>query len=192
MSGQIVYLKGHAMYPRIFEDNRDMTGYEGAFEPYDGVYEIAVGVPDGGDDFKTIMGWNNRYEPKRLGDSDSFSEEKGAVAGLAYFRFRRKHTHKIRVGKPDEKIVREWGGPPKVVDKDGQPWDSSNSIGNGSVVVLKLHVGSSTQGRKTLTHVRLDGVMVLEHVAYKAPETDEPAAGAAPKVKGMPDDEIPF
>lgn len=189
MKKEYVYIEGKAMYARVFEHNRDLEGYEGANLPFDGIYEIALGVPDKGEDFKTIMGWNSRYEPKRVGDSDGFSEEKGAVPGYAYFRFRRKHKHLIRQGKPDEKVVREWGGPPKILDKDGKPWDEDVPIGNGSDVVVKLHVGVSQQGRKTVHHVRLEGVLVKNLVVFEKDTDNDNDNGEA---QGLPDDEIPF
>ena len=74
-----------------------------------------------------------------------------------YVIFRRPHA-KIIKGKMAEL------GPPRVEDKDLQPFEGS--IGNGSIVEVTVDVYDSVKGKgHTLRNVK-----VLEHVAYEKPQ----------------------
>lgn len=176
----IVFIEGKVMYARVFENNRDMEGYEGAYREFDGMYELLLGVPTNGDDYKEIMSWNRLYEPKHFGDP-GFDEERGAVEGLSYFRFKRRHKHVIASGKE----IPEWGGPPKVVAADGTtPWGTDVLIGNGSDVTVKLNVYRADKKR---TFVRLEGLRVDNLVEAPKKENDDKVD--SPNITS---DEIPF
>jgi len=175
----IEYVSGPVMYARVFENNRDLTGFEGQNEQYDGMYEISVGVPSNQKEFKKIMSWNRMYAPKTTEDKN-FGEDKGAVEGMSYFKFKRKHKHVTKAGK----IIQEWGGPPKIVGPDGKtPWDTSVKLGNGTEVTIKLNV-DKPEGSK-ITYVRLEGIRIDKHVPVV-----EAATASEPDVD-MSDD-IPF
>lgn len=67
--------------------------------------------------------------------------------------------------RPDVKLVGKElvkYGRPEVLDKDNQPWDMENLIGNGSVVTCKLTVYDTAKGKGS----RLEAVRVEEHVPY--------------------------
>lgn len=69
------------------------------------------------------------------------------------------------------KILSE-GGPPKVVDANGQPWDRQKLIGNMSDVTIKLEVYESQKGAGSrLVAVRIDNL--VEYEAPPAPEGEE-------------------
>lgn len=71
-----------------------------------------------------------------------------------YVQLRRDHNPKIWDGKI---IKGAEGGPPKVIDADGNPWDTSVLVGNGSVVSVILNVYDSKMGRGSrLSRVRVD------------------------------------
>lgn len=177
------FLSGKAMYARVFENNRDMEGYEGAYRAHEGMYEVMLGVPTDGDDHKLIMSWNKMYEPKHLGDK-GFEAERGAVEGVSYFRFKRKHKHVIGSGKE----IPEWGGQPKIVMKDGKtPWDTSVLIGNGSDLTLKLNVFKMDAKRAI---VRLEGIRVDNLV--EAPEREKTEDDQTTAAGVDSDDDIPF
>lgn len=183
----IHYLSGPCMYARIFEGTRDMEGYEGKHLPYDGAYEILVGVPEYGPEYKMIMGWNRMYAPKIGGKDKGFELERGAVEGLAYFRFNRKHDPK----KANPKANARWGGPPSVIAADTPPvdWNDEVAIGNGSLVTLKIDVENLKSNPK-INFVRLEAVRVDEHVPYE-PDTGEAKTESEPTPDNF-GDEIPF
>lgn len=183
------FLEGYCMYARVFEHNRDLEGYEGAYKEHDGMYEIAVGFPDGGPEFRQMMSWNTKFEPKRLGDNAGFTEEKGAKAGLAYFRFKRKHIFEIQKGDNKGKIVDEWGGAPDVkLIRDGKilPFPEGELIGNGSKVTVKLDVKEA--GRRT--YIRFEGLAVHDNEWVKVENPDAGyIGGAAPPLNAKPVEE---
>ena len=59
-------------------------------------------------------------------------------------------------------------GPPKVMDGEGKEWDSSVTIGNGSVCSAQLEVFPSKFGVGS----RLIEVRVLKHVPYEKQDTE--------------------
>lgn len=163
------FIEGPVMYAKVFEGNRDRTGYKGSYEKFDGMYTIMVGVPTRGDDYKKIMKWNTAYRPKSIEATDRWAEdnyeEKGAVPGMSYFTFKRKHNHVTNAGK----VIEEWGGPPRVVDSDGKTlWDPKKLIGNGSTCTVKLDVYLPEGAENAF--VRLEGIRVDNHVP--APEKE--------------------
>lgn len=183
-------IEGKSMYARVFEFNRDMEGYEGQYEPFDGMYTIMVGVPVDSDDYKTIMSWNKNYEPK-IGGSDRFPlDREGVVEGLAYFTFKRKHKFVVMNQKSEKfgEIIEDWGGAPRVrlLRDNGTivPFPEDTLIGNGSDVTVKLSV--APVGRVNV--VRLEAVLVNNLVPYG----DDQAPKSDPEGKGEPDDDIPF
>lgn len=153
-----VYLRGPIMYAKVFERNRDKKGFEGQYEPYDGMYLITIGL--NADDAKVVRKWNRMYAPKELGDK-GFTEENGAVDDVQYFTFKRKHIHSKRNGE----LISEWSGPPTVVDSEGNDWSDDVDIGNGSICTVKLDV-TKPKGNP-ITYVRLEKIRVDDHVPYE-------------------------
>lgn len=92
--------------------------------------------------------------------------------GEVGYRFRRD------VEKMIKGVVTEFD-PPKVVDKDGKPWDDNERIGNGSLVELNVAVYETRGGDGPNGH-RLQGMKVLELVPYAPPEEGGSSANAAP------------
>ena len=172
------FISGPVMYARVFENNRDLEGYEGKYKEHDGMYTVCIGVPEYGDDYKRIMGWNRMYAPKIGGKDKGFELDRGAVEGMAYFTFKRKHTNPVRA---------QWGGAPQVVDVDRQNWDSDTMIGNGSTATIKLDVEKSKNNPK-ITFVRLEGLLIEELVPYERLEVDDSAKTSSNNLN----DDIPF
>lgn len=188
--GEIVKIRGKAMYARVFEHNRDMEGYEGNARPYNGMYKIRVGVPYGGPEFKGFMGWNRMYEPKIGGESKGYELDRGAVEGLAYFEVKRKHEQRR---KSDNSVIDAWSYAPKIINEDGTPFDTDKLIGNGSDVTVKLDVERDKNNPK-IYYVRLEAIMVHELVEVTQEEVDaaKDNAAAKPDAKGITEDDIPF
>lgn len=76
-----------------------------------------------------------------------------------YVTLRREHDPKVYNGKI---IPGAEGGPPKVVDAEGNAWDSSVLVGNGSRVSVVLNVYDTRMGPGSrIARVRID-----EHIPY--------------------------
>ena len=144
-------LTGKAYWARVYEGNHDEYGGKE-------FYKITI-VPDD----ESWVKFNKSglsLKPKEV-------EEDGELG----VTFRRD----VHPKKGIDKKGKAWtmgGGAPQVVDEDGDEFDKL--IGNGSVVEVAVDVYSIKAGpMKGKKGHRLDGVRVLEHVAYEAPDEDE-------------------
>jgi hypothetical protein len=79
-------------------------------------------------------------------------------------KFKRKHEHPS---------VPALGGAPVTKDAEGELWDNSKFIGNGSKVKIAYTVYETKMGKGT----RLEGVQVLDLVEYERPEGEEEHQG---------------
>lgn len=136
-------VEGIAMYPRLFENNRDM--HEGFYGDYGGAYTIDVLLDK--ENLDALSASGSRLKPR-------IAEE-----GLS-IKFKRKHEHPS---------VPALGGAPVIKDAEGEFWDTSKFIGNGSKVKIAFTVYDTKMGKGT----RLEGVQVLELVEYERPEGEE-------------------
>lgn len=179
MGTRRVKLTGLGYWAKVFEDLRDLTGYEGALTDIGGQTTIDIDLDD--DMVQKVK--------------DSKSMKKGRPSqeneGLTRFKFTRKWQENYG------------GGAPTVLKADGTAWDydEDGPIGNGSVVEIIVSVYDTS--RKSIVGTRLDKVKVLEHVRYDPDAEDEdetpapkPEAKPKPKAKApvedLEDDEIPF
>ena len=139
-------LKGKAMWARIFEDNRDMNGWEGNARETDGQYTMNLLLDDEG-----------LYELQRSG-SQAADFAKATDDGLHSVKFKRPHVKTNKSGD-----ILEWaGGPPKVVHADGKTkWDfeEDGAIGNGSEVEVRINVYKA--GR---VGTRLEAIRIIDLV----------------------------
>ena len=149
-------LTGKAYWARVYEGNHDEYGGKE-------FYKITI-VP-------TDESWV-KFNKSGLSLKPKAVEEDGEL-GVTFRRDVHAKTGTDKNGKP-------WtmgGGAPQVVDEDGDEFDKL--IGNGSVVEVAVDVYSIKKGpMKGKKGHRLDGVKVIEHVAYEAPDDD--------------DDDVPF
>ena len=137
MATKKIKLTGTASWAKVFEDNRDLSGFEGAAEEYGGQYSIDVEL-----DYENM---------EKLVASGSM--KKGRVTdGGQTVKFTRKHEDAF-----------DWAsGAPDVEDAEGNTWtlDETGVIPNGSTVEVFLSV--YTTSRKAIVGTRLDKVKVLE------------------------------
>lgn len=148
MSVKTIVVEGTAEWAKVFPSNRDMKGFEGAYEDCGGAYTIDVVL--------------DSDEAEKLTEAGSIKQGSVTEDGLK-FKFVRKH----------EGPFAEVSGPPIVIDSDDNPWDieSMGFIGNGSKVRLKLSIyDTKYRGRKG---TRLDAVRVLEHVPHFPEGTED-------------------
>lgn len=144
MATKKVVLKGQSMWARIFPDNRDMKGYEGAYEEFDGAYTIDL-----------LMDKENKM---KLKDSGSAKKGKFDDDGNFSVKFIRKHKDRF-----------EWAsGAPEVVKADGTAWDfeTDGPINNGSDIEVELSVYTTAYSPGT----RLEKVKVLKLAEDEARE----------------------
>lgn len=176
MGTRKVKLTGYAYWAKVFEENRDLTGYEDALKDIGGQCTIDVAL--------------DAEQMDKLKRSKSMLKGRPSDEheGHTVVRFRRKWQEEYG------------GGAPKVVKADGTNWDYDEDgfIGNGSLVEVLLNVYDTS--RKNIVGTRLEKVKVVEHKVYNPdedvveddiPETPPPAPKAKAS-KAVMDDEIPF
>lgn len=162
MATKDVTIKGKAMWARVFEQNRDMKGYNEAAVPYEGFYKIDVMLDK---ENKAI------YKASGTAGKGKFDDDGNFIASL-------KRKHKDRF---------EWAsGAPKVTKADGSAWDfeADGPIPNGSEVEVKFTVYTTTLSPGT----RLESVKVLALAEMEKKEE----APKDPPVKAKVDMDIPF
>lgn len=143
---------GTIEWPRLTEENRDLTGYGGAYEKSDGAYTVnQVLTKDG---MKTLKDAGSQKQPN----------QNRMIDGEIVVKFVRPH----KVTKKDGTEIPQAGGAPKVTDKDGNPWTADMGvIGNGTVAECTNLVTTFTgSDGKQYSRTSLVGVKVLELVEY--------------------------
>ena len=145
MATRKVKLSGIAEWAKVFEQNRDHKGYEGAYEDFDGACTIDLIIDD--DNLNLLQA--SRSMKKGSPDKE------GRGTKVTFVR-------KFDTG-------RDWdSGPAIVLKSDDTPWDieTDGLIGNGSKVEVDLSVYDTS--RKNIVGTRLDKVTVIDHVEYIA------------------------
>ena len=158
MATRKVVLTGIAEWAKVFEDNRDMKGFEGAYDEFDGACTIDMILDN------ENMAKLTASKSMKKGSPDS--EGRGT---------RVRFIRKFNTG-------RDWdSGSPVVVKEDGTRWDMDvdGLIGNGSTVMVTLSVYDTS--RKSIVGTRLDRVKVLEHVTPPSKDDDEVVDMPPPK-----------
>lgn len=156
-----VVTTGPIEWPRLFEDSRDMEGYEGRYVECDGAYTLNQVLTK--DEFDKLIKAGSTKKPnqKRLLDG-----------GELAIKFERKHL----VVTKDGREIPQAGGAPQVFDMDGAVWDPEvqGRIGNGSMAEVKNLV-TKFKGKDGEMYARtsLLSVKVLELVPV--PEMDDVA-----------------
>jgi hypothetical protein len=174
MGTRKVKLTGYAYWAKVFEDNRDKTGFENALVEIGGQTTIDMDLD------------NESMEKLKKSKSMKRGSPSNDNDGMTRVRFTRKWTEEYG------------GGEPIVVKADGTKWDydEDGPIGNGSTVEVVLSVYDTS--RKAIVGTRLDKVKVLEHKAYNPDGDDDeeeevkPVAKAKAPAKMELEDEIPF
>ena len=163
MANKTVILEGTIEWPKLFESTRDLGGDDNdaarVVAAFGGRYNVNF-YPDDPAAFEELC-LNLCVPLKSMGHN--LIKEKD---GRRFFRPYRNHDPKI-TAKGVEIIGS--GGPPKVMDDDGNAWDEEVSIGNGSSVKLAVET-YPVRGDKSA--FRLKGIRVVELVEYEAVEVD--------------------
>ena len=142
MATRKVKLVGTAEWAKVFEQNRDMLGYNEAYVDCDGACTIDLIMDQA--NYDAFISTGTAKRPKKEGDG-----------------YRVKLVRKFDTGNDYS------SGAPAVTHADGTPWDfdSDGLIGNGSTVeVIASVYDTSYNGRKGVSGTRLESVKVIEHV----------------------------
>ena len=177
MATRKVRIEGIAEWARVFEQNREMTGYKptpqavGAYEECNGACKIYVIMND--ENFKKLKA----SKSMKSGTDDELGRGKKVT-----------FVRKFETG-------RDWdSGVPIVLKEDNTRWDYDvdGPIGNGSLVEVTLAVYDIKKYGNTGT--RLERVKVIEHKKYDPDEDDELASPPPKKEKANETvgEEIPF
>lgn len=153
MAFKSVTTTGPIEWARIFEDNRDLEGYQGAYKECEGAYTLSQILSK--EEFQKLQQAGTQKKPvqKRLMD------------GELVIKYERKH----KVTTKDGTAVLKAGGPPKVVDAEGKPWTADHgAIGNGSVAeVTNLISTFKGMDGKMYSRTSLVEVKIINHIKYE-------------------------
>ena len=159
MATRKVVLTGIGEWAKVFEDNRDMKGFEGAWEEFNGACTIDMILDD-----ENMQILRNSKSMKK-GTPDP--EGRGTRVRL---------IRKFETG-------RDWdSGAPVVTKSDGSKWnyEEDGTIGTGSTVQVTLSVYDTS--RKGIVGTRLDRIKVINHVEYQPEDEDEVVPPPPPRV----------
>jgi hypothetical protein len=108
---------GPIEWAKVFETNRDMTGYEGAYVDFEGAYTVQQILSK--DEYAKLQAAGTQKKPN----------QKRLMDGELMIKFERKH----KITSRDGKVIPQAGGAPKVMNADGTAWDKevNGLIGNG-------------------------------------------------------------
>ena len=170
MATKKVKLSGIGYWAKIFDSNRDLTGFEDALKDSGGQTTIDVDLD--ADNYALLKKSGSMKKGRQSPDNPE----------LTRVKFTRKWEQQFA------------GGAPVVQKADGTVWDydTDGVVGNGSEVTVVLSVYNTS--RSSIIGTRLDKVKITKHVAYAPDEDDTPApTPAANKTPApVPDDETPI
>lgn len=143
MSTATIFISGVCKWAKVYQKQMDTRFGEGV--PNVGKFSIVLYPDEEG----LVLLKTAGSRVKKYDDEDGTN-----------FKLSRDNT---KVFKDVEEIL----GPPRVIDKDGNPF--TEIIGNGSRVTVKLDVYDSKFGKGT----RLEAVRVDEHIPYETTGAEE-------------------
>ena len=148
MATEIYSIIGQALWAKVFERNRDTEskhpGVQQKLDQTDGQTSITLLMDEEG--LAEFESSGSRRKVDQLDDGPAV-------------QFTRPWKHRIEA----------FGGAPRVVDADGNIWDDSVAIGNGSLVEVAFSVYDTSMGKGT----RLEAIRVInlvEHEESNAPK----------------------
>jgi hypothetical protein len=178
MATRKVRIEGIAEWAKVFEQNREMTGYKptpqavGAYEECNGACKVDIIMND--ENFKRLKA----SKSMKSGTDDELGRGKKVT-----------FVRKFETG-------RDWdSGAPIVLKEDNTRWDYEvdGPIGNGSIVEVTLAVFDIKKYGNTGT--RLERVKVIEHKKYDPDGEEEEIMSPPPKKEKVSEtagEEIPF
>jgi hypothetical protein len=151
MGTKTIVIEGTLMWAKVFEQNRDMKGFEDAFVPFEGAYTLDV-----------VLDKENFEKLAELGAAKASKIKQKEVEkfGEVTLKFTRKHKDRF-----------EWSsGAPRVFKEDGSEWDLEvdGVIPNNSKGRVTVDVYTTSKA----TGTRLVAVSVTERAALDEPKPE--------------------
>ena len=166
-----ITVTGIAQWAKVFEENRDLEGYQGQWKDTDGRCTINV-----------ILDEDNYSKVKKAGCmSNGKDDPQGRGMDIKFSR---------KFDTPND-----WdGGAPQVYKSDGSLWnfETYGVFGNGSEVLVELDVYQNKNYGTTTT--RLERVKVIKHLEYdSSAEKEDPfTQNISSTTEEVSSEEIPF
>lgn len=146
---------GTLEWAKVFENNRDMKGFDGEYEKTDGAYVVDQVMDK--DEYAKLTAAGSQKKPK----------QKRLMDGEIVIKMMRPH----RVTTKDGRELPQAGGAPEVVDADGNPF--TDRIGNGTKAeVTNLISSFKGQDGKVYSRTSMMKIKILEHVPYEEKEAE--------------------
>jgi len=152
-----VVTTGPVSWARIFEGNRDMTGYQDAYVDHEGSYTVNQQLD------------KEQFEKLKKAGSMKKPIQSHMMDGKIVVKFERKHI--VKSGKGE--IIAKAGGAPVVVKADGTPWDTETDglIGNGTIaevtnLIQTFDVTNDKGNKEKASRTSLAKVKILDLVEY--------------------------
>jgi hypothetical protein len=147
---------GTIEWARVFENNRDMEGYKGEYQKYNGAYTVDQVLSK--EEYQKLVDAGSQKKPKQSRILDT-----GEIA----IRMMRPH----QVIKTDGTEVDKAGGAPEVTDVDGNP--INERIGNGTKAEITNLISSfKGQDGKVYSRTTMTKIKILELVPYEEKEAE--------------------
>lgn len=155
MAYQEVTTVGTIEWAKVFEDNRDMKGYDGEYEKTDGAYVVDQVLSK--EEYQKLINAGSQKKPK----------QKRLMDGEIVIKMMRPH----RVTKRDGTELPQAGGAPEVTDADGNP--ISERIGNGTKAEITNLISTfKGQDGKVYARTTLTKIKILELVPFEEKEAE--------------------
>lgn len=149
-------VKGKFYWAKVFEDNRDMDGWEGTYQACDGAYTIDIHVNE--EEYLKFRESGSARDCKK----DKLGNHVLDDEGLRILKIIRKHKGPFDAAS----------GAPKVKWRDGTPYDyeAEGTLGNGTVGEVVFVTYPTKAG---VNGTRMEAVVVDELVTYEPEDDDE-------------------
>lgn len=155
MAYQEVTTVGTIEWAKVFEDNRDLKGYDGEYEKTDGAYVVDQVLSK--EEYQKLVNAGSQKKPK----------QKRLMDGEIVIKMMRPH----RVVKRDGTELPQAGGAPEVTDIDGNP--VSERIGNGSKAEITNLISTfKGQDGKVYSRTTMTKIKILELVPFEEKEAE--------------------
>lgn len=148
---------GPIEWAKVFETNRDMTGYDDTYVPFEGAYTVQQILSK--DEYTKLQAAGTQKKPN----------QKRLMDGELMLKFERKH----KITSRDGKVIPQAGGAPKVMNADGTAWDKevNGLIGNGSTAEVTNLITTFKGGDgKMYSRTTMTEVKILEHIPVEEKE----------------------
>lgn len=155
MAYQEVTTVGTIEWAKVFEDNRDLKGYDGEYEKTDGAYVVDQVLSK--EEYQKLVNAGSQKKPK----------QKRLMDGEIVIKMMRPH----RVVKRDGTELPQAGGAPEITDVDGNP--VSERIGNGSKAEITNLISTfKGQDGKVYSRTTMTKIKILELVPFEEKEAE--------------------